>query len=67
MAAVRLYRPKARDRIQEDRLELIDDYVRYPSDEGALVLDGKIDPVLRVGSFHPNEMKWNGVIPIAVP
>jgi hypothetical protein len=65
-AAARLYRPKARERIEEDRFEMIDEYVRYPNPEGALELDGRIDPVLRVGTFAPDEMKWNGRVPMSL-
>jgi len=62
-AASRIYRPKARERLQEDRLEMIDEYIKFPNPEGALELDGGVDPVLRVGTFQPDEMKWNGRIP----
>jgi hypothetical protein len=65
-AAARLYRPKARERMLEDRFEMIDEYIKYPSPDGALELDGRIDPVLRVGAFAPDEMKWNGRVPISV-
>jgi hypothetical protein len=65
-AAVRIFRPKARERLREDRLEVIDDYLQYPTAEGAERLDGRIDPILRVGRFNPNEMKWNGTVPTNV-
>jgi hypothetical protein len=65
-AAARLYRPKARERIEEERLDLIDEYVNFHSPETAVMLDGQIDPALRVGPFHPNELKWNGQIPLSV-
>lgn len=61
-AATRLYKPKAKQMLEEERFEMIDDYVRYPSEEGALMLDGRIDPVLHVGVFNKNEFKWNGKI-----
>jgi hypothetical protein len=66
MAAVRLYRPKARERIEGDRLDLIDEYAAYPTPEVAQLLDGKIDPALRVGSFHADELRWNGRVPVDV-
>jgi hypothetical protein len=66
MAASRLYRPRVREVQEEDRLELIDEYIKYPSVEGALLLDGKIDPALKVGNFDPNELKWNGSVPVTV-
>jgi len=65
-AAVRIFRPKARDRIREDRLEVIDEYLQYPSADGAQQLDGRIDPILRVGNVNPNDMKWNGRVPVNV-
>jgi hypothetical protein len=65
-AAIRLYRPKARERIAEDRLELIDEYVNHPRPEVALMLDGDVDPALRVGNFHPNELKWNGPMSLEI-
>jgi hypothetical protein len=65
-AAARLYRPKAREQIQEDRFEMIDEYIIYPSPEGALELNGMVDPVLRVGTFAPDEMKWQGRVPMTV-
>jgi hypothetical protein len=46
-----MYRPKARTLIEDERLELIDEYASYLNEEGALLFDGRIDPVLRVGNF----------------
>jgi hypothetical protein len=65
-AAARMYRPKARALIEDERLELIDEYVSHPSEEGALLLDGRIDPILRVGDFSVHEMRWKGRVPTAV-
>lgn len=65
-AATRLYRPRAKQTLEEERFEMIDEYVKYPSQEGALMLDGRIDPVLHVGVFNKNEFKWNGKIPTQV-
>jgi hypothetical protein len=58
--ALRLFQPKV------GILELIDEYLKYPNPEGALLLDGTIDPVLRVGAFNPNELKWNEKVPVTI-
>lgn len=56
----RFYKPKAREQLQEDRLELIDEYMKYPTPNIAKNLDGRVDPVLHVGVFDPNELHWTG-------
>jgi len=65
-AAARFYRPRARVALQEERFEVIDDYLRFPNEGDARRLDGQIDPVLHVGSFGPNEFKWSGKVPTQV-
>jgi hypothetical protein len=60
--ARRFYQPRAKDRLNDDRFELIDDYLTYPTDDGAAVLDGKVDPVLHVGGFGPNELQWRSPV-----
>ncbi|KAK8886874.1 hypothetical protein M9Y10_037907 [Tritrichomonas musculus] len=57
-AAKRFYQPRALIQRQEEKLEQIDDYIRYPSQEGAAGLDGKIDPALHIGNFDVDEFKW---------
>jgi hypothetical protein len=61
-AAGRIYRPRAREGIDGARLDLIDEFVNYPTPEGARLLDGRIDPALRVGDFSANELRWNGSV-----
>jgi hypothetical protein len=56
----------ARARIEEDRLDLVTEYMNWPSEEMAMELDGLVDPGLRVGNFHPRELKWAGNVPISV-
>ena len=61
-AAKRFYRPKALLQRQEEKLEQIDEFIKYPSPEGAADLDGKIDPALHIGTFDNDEYKWSSPI-----
>ncbi|OHT16871.1 hypothetical protein TRFO_41499 [Tritrichomonas foetus] len=57
-AAKRLYQPRALMQRQEERLEQIDEYMKYPNEERASNLDGRVDPVLHIGTFAPDEFQW---------
>ena len=65
-APERIYRSKARENLREERLDMIDDYLNYHHEELRDMLDGTVDPVLHVGTFPEEEIKWNGKIPIQV-
>lgn len=57
-AARRLYQPKALLQRQEEKLEEVDECLKYPTPEKALSLDGHVDPVLHVGTFAVEEYQW---------
>jgi hypothetical protein len=60
--AARIFRPKAQNAIWDDRFELIDDYLLWPTEHVASVLDGTIDPILHVGEFTPDDFKWRASV-----
>ena len=59
-AAERIYRSKARESLREERIDMIDEYLNWHTPEIAAQLDGTIDPVLHVGKFEKNELRWKG-------
>ena len=59
-AAERIYRSKAREALREERIDMIDEYLNWHTPEIAEQLDGSVDPVLHVGNFESNELKWKG-------
>ena len=61
-AASRLYRPKALETRNNERLEQIDEYMKFPTEEKAEELDGKVDPVLHVGNFNSDQIRWRSQI-----
>jgi len=57
IGAKRFYKPKAKEWIMEQNMDLLDDISRTQDKSLLQVIGGQIDPSLHIGSFHPSEMK----------